>query len=76
MLTVTVEAPTSVTRSQLREWMAQLGFNTKGLRSLRVERDGITAEFLAVDPDGNFFAVGNATQSAAHTLMIPIVEDD
>ena len=76
-ITVQVEAPSSISRDRLIEWLAELGIDAGCIRSVLIERGGISVETYATDAEGHRFAVGLADdmRSATHTVVIPITED-
>ena len=76
-VTVQVEAPSSISRDRLIEWLADMGIDAGLIRSVHIERGGISIESYAVDADGHRFAVGlgDDARSATHTVVIPITED-
>jgi hypothetical protein len=75
-LTVT-GVPQRISRSQVRDWLAQLGIETTGLRRLEMNRDGIVAEVVALDSEGRPFAVGYGDDArvATHVVTIKIGDE-
>jgi hypothetical protein len=70
-VSITIDGvPESITRQQLADWLAQLGFDSKLLRSLVVSRGAVTAELLALDSKGQRFARDG--ESATHEVVIRV----
>lgn len=76
-VTVTVDAPESITRERLFEWLADLGIEAKGVQRVVIERGGVSIEAYATDANGKRYVVGSTDEDmrvATHTVVIPITD--
>ncbi|HSH58634.1 MAG TPA: hypothetical protein VK988_03130, partial [Acidimicrobiales bacterium] len=67
-----VPAPDRITRQQLLDWVAQLGFDGSTLRSLWVDRGEVAAEVYTLDANGRKFSRNG--EPATHMVTIRIEE--
>lgn len=76
-VTVTIDAPESITLSRLTDWLADLGIPVEGVRQVVIERGGISLELTAHGVEGLPFTVGTGDdmRAASHTVVIPVTDD-